>query len=139
MMNEDHKERVRNALISELEKDRVKTTVSQFTTLGLIEMTRKRTRESLGRLLCCECPECKGRGVVKTVSSVCYEILREVVRINKAYKADKFIIYASYEVAEALESDEKHAIGELEIFIDKEISIRSEPRYGREKFDVVMM
>ncbi len=139
MASEVHKERVRNALISELEKDRVKTTVSKFSSLGLIEMTRKRTRESLGHLLCCECPECQGRGMVKTVASVCYDILREVVRINKAYKADKFIIYASYEVAEALERDERHTIGELEVFIDKQISIRAEPRYRREKYDVVMM
>lgn len=139
MQSNDHKKRVMAALRTELSKDRAKTTVCNFSELGLVEMSRKRTRESLGHLLCCECPECKGRGAVKTVSSVCYEVLREVLRINRAYKADKFIVYASNDVANALMLDEQHSVGELEIFIGKQIEIHSEPLYRREKFDVVMM
>ncbi len=134
-----HRKRVMAALQAELAKDRAKTTVSDFSALGLVEMTRKRTRESLEHIVCCECPECKGRGWVKTISTVCYEILREVVRINRAYKADKFIVYASIEVADALCLDEQHAVGELEVFIGKQIEIHAEPLYRREKFDVVMV
>jgi ribonuclease G len=139
MLSQTHRERVMSSLLSEISKDRAKTTVCNFSELGLVEMTRKRTRESLGHLLCCECPECKGRGSVKTISSVCYEILREVLRVNRAYKADKFIVYASNDVANALMLDEQHSVGELEVFIGKQIEIHSEPLYRREKFDVVMM
>lgn len=138
MSDATHRDRVMQALLTELAKDRAKTTVSDFSELGLVEMTRKRTRESLGHLLCCECPECRGRGAVKSVSSVCYEILRDILRVNHAYKAEKFIVYASTDVAEALQLDEQHALAELEVFMGKTVEVRAEHMYRREKYDVVM-
>ena len=138
MTNSAHRDRVMQALLTELSKDRAKTTVSDFSELGLVEMTRKRTRESLGHLLCCECPECRGRGYVKSVASVCYEILRDILRVNHAYKAEKFIVYASPDVAEALQLDEQHALAELEVFMGKSVDVRVEHMYRREKYDVVM-
>ena len=74
----------------------------RFLPSGLVEMTRKRTRESLEHVLCAECPECKGRGRVKTVESVCFEILREIIRVNRAYDADQFTVSCGPSVADYL-------------------------------------
>ena len=76
---------------------------------------------------------------MKTVESVCYEILREVTRVNRAYDADRFVVYVSPVVADALSGDEYHALAELEVFIGKEVKIKAEPLYIQEQFDVVMM
>jgi ribonuclease G len=102
MQSEDHRRRVLHSLELALAKDRAKTNVNGFSQLGLVEMTRKRTRESLEHVLCAECPECKGRGRVKTVESVCFEILREIIRVNRAYDADQFTVYAAPSVADYL-------------------------------------
>jgi ribonuclease G len=139
MLSEDHRKRVLTSLESALDKDRVKTNINGFTQLGLVEMTRKRTRESIEHILCSSCPACEGRGRVKTVETVCYEILREITRVNRAYDADKFVVYAAAAVAEALEGDESHALAELEVFIGKQVKIQAEPLYIQEQFDVVMM
>ena len=139
MLSEDNRTRVLTSLESALDKDRVKTNINGFTQLGLVEMTRKRTRESIEHILCSSCPACEGRGSVKTVETVCYEILREITRVNRAYDADKFVVYAAAAVAEALEGDESHALAELEVFIGKQVKIQAEPLYIQEQFDVVMM
>ena len=139
MQSEDHRRRVLQSLEQALAKDRAKTGVNGFSQLGLVEMTRKRTRESLEHVLCSQCPECNGRGRVKTVESVCYEILREILRVNRAYDADQFVVYASPAVAEALRGDESHSLAELEVFISKQVKVQAEPLYSQEQFDVVMM
>ncbi len=139
MQSEDHRRRVLQSLEQALARDRAKTSVNGFSHLGLVEMTRKRTRESLEHILCSECPECKGRGRVKTVESVCYEILREILRVNRAYDADQFVVYASLQVAEALHVEESHSLAELEVFIGKQVKVQAEPLYSQEQFDVVMM
>lgn len=139
MMSEEHRRRVLQVLGAALDKDRVKSNVNGFTQLGLVEMTRKRTRESIEHILCDQCPTCEGRGAVKTIESVCYEILREITRVNRAYDSDKFVVYASVAVADALEGEESHALAELELFIGKQVKIQAEPLYIQEQFDVVMM
>lgn len=139
MNNEDHKRRVLHSLELALSKDRAKTNINGFSALGLVEMTRKRTRESLEHILCSECPICQGRGNLKTVETVCYEILREIVRVNRAYDADKFLVYCSPLVSAALINDEYHNLAELEVFIGKQIKIQTESLYNQEQFDVVMM
>ena len=139
MQNIEHRRRVMECLLSALSQDRAKTNVHDFSALGLVEMTRKRTRESLEHVLCSDCPTCDGRGSVKTVETVCYEIFREVLRVNRAYDADKFSVYASVAVADFIEKEESHSIAELELFMGKEIKILPEPMYLQEHFDVVMM
>ncbi|MCM2678598.1 ribonuclease G [Echinimonas agarilytica] len=139
MVQEDHKERVMASLEAALSRDNAKTKISGFSGLGLVEMTRKRTRESLEHILCEPCLCCKGRGSLKTVETICFEILREILRVNRAYDADKFVVYASPAVADALDEDESHAMAELEVFIGKQVKVQSEIMYGQEKFDVVMM
>lgn len=139
MTNDDHKRRVLHSLEAALSKDKVKFNINGFSALGLVEMTRKRTRESLEHILCGECPVCSGRGQMKTVETVCFEILREIVRVNRAYDADKFIVYASTAVSESLLNDEYHNLAELEVFIGKQIKVQTETMYNQEQFDVVMM
>ena len=139
MASEDHRKRVLTSLEQALAADRVKTNINGFTHLGLVEMTRKRTRESIEHVLCTKCPTCEGRGSVKTVETVCFEVLREITRVNRAYDADNFVVYASPAVAETLEGDESHALAELEVFIGKQVKIQAEPLYVQEQFDVVMM
>ena len=139
MQSEDHRRRVLHSLELALAKDRAKTNVNGFSQLGLVEMTRKRTRESLEHVLCSECPECKGRGRVKTVESVCFEILREIIRVNRAYDADQFTVYAAPAVSDYLRGEESHSLAELEVFIGKQVRVISEPLCGQEQFDVVMM
>lgn len=98
-------------------------------------MTRKRTRESIEHVLCNECPTCHGRGTVKTVETVCYEIMREIVRVHHAYDSDRFTVYASPAVAGALKGEESHSLAEVEIFVGKQVKVQIEPLYNREQFD----
>ncbi|MBU2870293.1 ribonuclease G [Colwellia sp. E2M01] len=139
MHNDDHKRRVLNSLDMAMSKDKVKYSLHGFSALGLVEMTRQRTRESLEHILCGECPLCSGRGHLKTVETVCFEILREIVRVNRAHDADKFIVYASTAVTDFLQEDERHNLAEVEVFIGKLIKVQAEPMYNQEQFDVVMM
>lgn len=139
MQSEDHKKRVLHSLELALSGDRAKCNVHGFSALGLVEMTRKRTRESLEHILCSDCPACQGRGALKTVETICYEILREVVRVNRAYDADKFVIYAAPTICDYIVSEESQALGELEVFIGKQIKVKPETLYGQEKYDVVMI
>ncbi|WP_419236113.1 ribonuclease G [Serratia fonticola] len=139
MNNDEHRRRVLHSLELALSKDRVKTTINGFSQLGLVEMTRKRTRESIEHVLCNDCPTCQGRGTVKTVETVCYEIMREIVRVHHAYDSDRFLVYASAAVGEALKSEESHALAEVEIFVGKQVKVQIEPLYSQEQFDVVMM
>ena len=139
MQSPEHRQRVLQSLEQALVKDRIKSCVNGFTQLGLVEMTRKRTRESIEHVLCTQCPTCLGRGSVKTVETMCYEILREITRVNRAYDADNFVVYVSPAVGDALEGDESHAVAELEVFIGKQVKVKIEPLYTQEQFDVVMM
>jgi len=139
MHNDDHKHRVLHSLEMAMSKDKVKYSLHGFSALGLVEMTRQRTRESLEHVLCGECPLCTGRGHLKTVETVCFEILREIVRVNRAHDADKFTVYASTAVSNSLINDEYHNLAEVEVFIGKLIKVQAEPMYNQEQFDVVMM
>ncbi|MGK2888567.1 MAG: ribonuclease G [Candidatus Malihini olakiniferum] len=139
MSNEDHRRRVLHSLEQALSKDRVKTTINGLSQLGLVEMTRKRTRESIEHVLCHECPTCHGRGTVKSVETVCYEIMREIVRVHHTYDTDRFLVYTSPAVAEVLKSEESHVLAEVEIFVGKQVKVQIEPLYSQEQFDVVMM
>lgn len=139
MADEEHQRRVLHSLEQGLSKDVVKTNINGFSSLGLVEMTRKRTRESLEHLLCNDCPTCKGRGTVKSVETVCYEVLREIVRVHHVYDANHFLVYVSVAVGEALNSEESYSLAEVELFVGKSVKVQIEPLYTQEQFDVVMM
>jgi ribonuclease G len=139
MEEEDHKRQVLRALEKGLEKDHAKTHISEVSSLGLVEMTRKRTRESLEQVLCETCPTCSGRGTVKTVETICYEILREVLREARQFEASQYLVIAAQEIVDRLMDEESASVAELETFIGKPIKFQAELLYMREQFDVVMM
>ena len=139
MTREEHQAAVLAELRKQLARDRVRTTVSGFTQLGLVEMTRKRTRESLAHMLCEPCPTCEGRGQVKTARSVCYDILREILREARQFEPKEFRVVASAAVVEMLLDEESVHIAGLSEFIGKPISLSVEPSMNPEQYDIVLM
>jgi ribonuclease G len=140
MQSEQHRAAVLEEFKRALARDRTRITVNGFTALGLVEMTRKRTRESLAHVLCEPCPACQGRGEVKTADTVCYEILREILREARAFgEAREFRILASQNVIDRFLEEEAPSIEMLSSFIGKRISMQVESSYTQEQFDIVLM
>jgi ribonuclease G len=139
MLREDHQQAVLAELRKQLARDRTRTTVSGFTQLGLVEMTRKRTRESLAHMLCEPCPTCQGRGQIKTARSVCYDILREILREARQFNPREFRVVASAAVVEMLLDEESQHLAGLSEFIGKPISLSAEPGMSPEQYDIVLM
>ncbi|WP_262964473.1 ribonuclease G [Methylobacter psychrophilus] len=139
MKSEDHKKQVLQALERNLEKDRAKTKITEVSVLGLVEMTRKRTRESLEHILCEPCSACGGRGVLKTAESMCLEIFREIIREVRLYKVQTLLVLASNEVVDMLLDEEADMLAELEIFLGVQIKFRVEAEYNQEQYDVVLL
>ncbi|KPF50482.1 ribonuclease [beta proteobacterium AAP121] len=139
MTRPEHQEAVLAELRKQLARDRTRTTVSGFTQLGLVEMTRKRTRESLAHMLCEPCPTCQGRGQVKTARSVCYDILREILREARQFSPKEFRVIASAAVVEMLLDEESVHLAGLSEFIGKPISLSAEPTMNPEQYDIVLM
>jgi len=139
MTRADHQEAVLAELRKQLARDRTRTTVSGFTQLGLVEMTRKRTRESLAHMLCQPCPTCEGRGQVKTARSVCYDILREILREARQFAPKEFRVIASASVVEMLLDEESVHLAGLSEFIGRPISLSTEPSMNPEQYDIVLM
>jgi ribonuclease G len=139
MQSEEHRAAVLAELKKTLARDRTRMTVNGFTQLGLVEMTRKRTRESLAHVLCEPCPTCGGRGEVKTARTVCYEILREILREARAFSAREFRVLGAQGVIDLLQEEESSSVAMLSDFIGKPISLQVEPGYGQEQFDIVLM
>ncbi len=133
----------RNAVLEELRKavakDRARTTINGFSALGLVEMTRKRTRESLAHILCEPCPACQGRGELKTAQTVCYEIFRELMRHERQFNAREFRVLASQKVIDLLLDEESQNLANMSDFIGKPVSLQSEPQYSQETFDIVLL
>ncbi|HEY5717187.1 MAG TPA: ribonuclease G [Motiliproteus sp.] len=138
MEDPEHRRQVLRTLERVLEKDHVKSKVTGVSELGLVEMTRKRTRESLEQLLCEPCTQCQGRGSIKTPETVCYEIFREILREARAYDTDTYLVLASQSVVERLLEVESDRVADLEEFIGKTIQFQIEPLYTPEQFDVVL-
>jgi ribonuclease G len=139
MTREEHRNAVLAEFRKQLARDRTKTTVSGFTQLGLVEMTRKRTRESLAHMLCEPCPTCEGRGQVKTARSVCYDILREILREARQFNPKEFRVIASPAVVEMLLDEESAHLAGLSEFVGKPISLSAESAMNPEQYDIVLM
>ncbi|MBI3525273.1 MAG: ribonuclease G [Betaproteobacteria bacterium] len=139
MENEGHKAAVLAELNKALSRDRTRISVNGFTALGLVEMTRKRTRESLAHVLCEPCPTCSGRGEVKTARTVCYEILRELLREARQFDAREYRVLAASAVTDLFLDEESQALAMLSDFIGKPVSLQAEAGYGQEQYDIVLM
>jgi ribonuclease G len=139
MENGEHKAAVLAELNKALARDRTKTSVSGFSALGLVEMTRKRTRESLAHILCEPCPSCGGKGQVKTARTVCYEILRELLREAKQFNPREFRILASQLVVDMFLEEESQHLAMLGDFIGKPISLHVETIFQQEQYDIILI
>ncbi|ODU53129.1 MAG: ribonuclease G [Lysobacteraceae bacterium SCN 69-48] len=139
MHDAEHRRQVLRTLEKSLVKDHAKTTVYDFSPLGLVEMTRKRTVESLERQLCEPCHECGGRGMLKTAETVTYEIFREIVRAVRQFDAARLLVIASPKVVARITDEESNAVAELEEFIGKSIRFQADAQYLQEQFDVVLL
>jgi len=135
----EHRRQVIRALEKNLERDRAKAQISEVSALGLVEMTRKRTRESLEHVLCRTCPTCDGRGSILTAETVCYEIFREIIREARQFETQQLLVLASQAVIDMLVDEESDSLAELEEFIEKPIKLQVESEYTQEQFDVVLM
>lgn len=140
MINPEHQQSVLDELQLHLSKDNARTTISDVTSLGLVEMTRKRTRESLEHILCEKCPTCQGKGYIKTKETICYEIFREVVREARQYpNINSILILASSDVIEQLLDEEAHHLAELQAFAKLNIKLQAEALYNIEQFDIILL
>ncbi|MFQ5659491.1 MAG: ribonuclease E/G [Gammaproteobacteria bacterium] len=139
MQEPEHARQVLRALEKHLERDHSKTTISELTSLGLVQLTRKRTRESLEHILCETCPTCSGRATIKSKETVCYEIFREILREVRQFDAKKLLVVASQSVVEMCLDDGSTSVAELEEFINRPISFQVEPLYTQEQFDIVLL
>lgn len=138
MTDPEHQRQVQRALAKALEKDHARTTITGISQLGLIEMTRKRTRESLGQVLNTHCPACEGRGTQKSAETVCCEIFREIIRIARAYENDVLLVMASQIVVDRLLDEESEMLANLQELIGKTLKFEVDPMYTQEQFDVVL-
>ncbi len=139
MTEPEHRRQVLRQLEKALARDHAKTTVYEFSPLGLVEMTRKRTTESLERQLCEPCSQCGGRGTMKTADTVCYEIFREITRAVRQFEAEKLLVLASPKVVAKILDEESAAVAELEEFIGKSIRLQADDQYAQEQYDVVLL
>lgn len=139
MADIEHRRQVLRALEKSLERDHAKTHITEVSSLGLVEMTRKRTRESLEHILCEPCPTCNGRGTLLTAETVCFEIFREILREARQFDAQQYLVLAAQPVVDMLLDEESTSVAELEEFIGKPIKFQVESEYTQEQFDVVLM
>ncbi|MFQ5636090.1 MAG: Rne/Rng family ribonuclease, partial [Gammaproteobacteria bacterium] len=134
-----HRRQVLEALEAALATDHARTQINEHSSLGLVEMTRKRTRESLGHIMCEACPTCDGSGSVKTPETVCYEIFREILRQHRQFRFNELVVLAHQDVIELLLDEESSGLAELEELTGKPIRLQTEAMFEQGRFDVVLM
>ncbi|MXZ80291.1 MAG: ribonuclease G [Gammaproteobacteria bacterium] len=133
----EHSEQVMRMLRRELQRDPCRTSVSEMTSLSLVEITRKRSRDSLLHVLTQPCPTCQGRGTLKSPHTVCYEIFREIMRTSKEFSASSFLVTASPKVVDLLMEEEASGVSDLESFIRASITLQVDPLLDPEQYEVV--
>ena len=139
MQDEEHRDQLVNAFERALSRDRTRCQIADMSVLGLVEVTRKRTRESLERGISEMCPVCSGRGTQKTAQTVCYEIFREILREARAFGAKGYLVVAAQSVIDLLLDEESTGLADLQEFIGKPIHLQVEPSQNQEQYDVVLM
>lgn len=139
MRDSEHQRQVLRTLEKMMDRDHAKTSITGVSELGLVEMTRKRTRESLGQVMCEPCPMCDGRGTIKSAETICYEIFREILREARAYDNEKFLVLASQVVIDRLLDEESANVADLEEFIGRAVQFQVETIYGQEQYDIILV
>ena len=135
----DHRDNVLQALEQALSRDHARHQITPVSPLGLVEMTRKRTRESLQHVLCEDCPSCEGRGFVMTAETVCFEVFREIIRQSRQFEFGEVMVLANQDVIELLLDEQARSLAELEEQTGKSIRLQTEALYQQDQFDVVLM
>ena len=135
----DHRDNVLQALEQALSRDHARHQITPVSPLGLVEMTRKRTRESLQHVLCEDCPSCEGRGVDMTAETVCFEVFREIIRQSRQFEFGEVMVLANQDVIELLLDEQARSLAELEEQTGKSIRLQTESLYQQDQFDVVLM
>jgi len=139
MEDPEHRLQVMRALEKALSHDRTRTFVTEMSSLSLVEITRKRVRESLEHQLCEECPICQGRGMLKTAQTTCYAIFREILRESRQFEPQEILVLASQKVVDLLLEEESTSLADLQTFIAKPVRLQVEPCYHQEQYDVVLV
>jgi ribonuclease G len=135
----EHRQRVLSVLEESMARDHARYQMTPVSPLGLVEMTRKRTRESLQHILCEDCPSCSGRGFVRSAATVCFEIFREIVRQHRQFTFDGILVLAHQSVIELLLDEEANGLAEIERQTGKPIRLQPEALYLQDQFDVVLI
>jgi len=139
MEEEDHRERVLQVLEQSMARDHARHQIMPVSPLGLVEMTRKRTRESLEHVLCGDCDHCDGRGFIMTAATVCFEIFREIIRQHRQFQFEQVLVLAHQDVIDLLLDEEANGLAETEEQIGKSIRLQPESLYQQDQFDVVLI
>jgi len=139
MQEEENKTRMLEVLEEALTRDKTKTNVVQLSSLGLVEMTRKRTRDSLGRTLLNECSRCESVGFTKSPTTICYQLFREVVAEARAYPCEKLMIIAHPKLIDVLLGEESEQVARLEEFLGKQIALKSDMQLDPEHFEIALL
>jgi len=138
MERAENREKVFHAFLEAMKKDRAKNTILHISELGLIQMTRKRVRESLGRVLCEPCPYCEGKGFVKSPQTLCYEILRKITKMAR-HAEDRIIVTANPSVAELLSDEERAGIEEIEGRYGIKVIVKEDAKLHQENYEIVQL
>jgi ribonuclease G len=137
MEREGDREKVYQVFEEALKKDRQKTNIFKISELGLVEMTRKRTRENISRILGETCSFCEGAGMIKSKTTVCYEIFREIERTSTELGGHNIVVEANPEIADLLYEEERVGVEELEKKLKKKIVIKGKPGFHQEQFNII--
>jgi ribonuclease G len=133
----ENREKVFRALLDALHEDKAKVNILKISELGLIEMTRKRTRENLVQQLCESCPTCEGRGAIPSAQTVAYRVLREIPKSARYLRGQAVLVSAPPSVVDVLQRDESDTIEKLKQQIGRTIEVRSNPYFVGEQFEIV--
>jgi len=136
MEKSQNRDKVFKALQEALGRDKAKTNVLRISELGLVEMTRKRVRESIGRIVYEDCAYCDGQGYVKTITTVAYEIFRQLRRFASTLKDPTLVIHCNMDVASLLLGEERGELRHLMDRLNKSIYVRGQHNYHREQYDI---
>ncbi|HEV3216284.1 MAG TPA: Rne/Rng family ribonuclease [Vicinamibacterales bacterium] len=137
MEERKNRQKVLQAVELELKKDRSPSKVLQVSDFGLVIITRKRVKQSLERVLTEPCPYCSGAGVIKSTSTICYEILSEVKKIGSELNGHGLVLRVNPEIARALKEEERAVMSDLKLALGKEIAIKPDTHLHHEQFDVM--
>ncbi|MDX8384813.1 MAG: Rne/Rng family ribonuclease [Ghiorsea sp.] len=139
MQDKDNQNKVMEVLEEALKRDKTKTFALPFTSLGLVQLTRKRTRDSLGRMLQTECSRCNSTGLHKSMQTICYQLFREIVAEARAYPSEKLMVIAHPRLIDLMLGEESDMVSQLEKFLDKEISFKQDAQLAPDRYEVVLL